>query len=97
MVNMKLELDFQDTKSDELDLILKALYCMDNLNFSDIVESNKLLDYIWKSPEDIVTDYLGKVLQHVREEFSQKMKYAPIDITLTVPVVSALFLSIIWY
>lgn len=90
MVHTKLELDFQDVLG-ELSLILDALDGMQNLSFDHIKSTPR---YTYKSPEDIVTEYLTKVFtafigavtpsisRHVRETF-------PTDLVITVPTVSA--------
>ncbi len=92
MVNSKLELDVQDNKSDELDLILQALDGMSDLNFDNVKSAKGYPDYTWKAPEDIVTDYLTKVFEVVQSALAEKLgteartRY-PVDIVLTVPVV----------
>jgi hypothetical protein len=100
MVNSKLELDVQDNKSDELDLILQVLDGMKNLNFDHVKASKGYPDYTWKVPEEIVTDYVTKVFQYVEQRVSQfaaEMRTRlPVDIVLTVPVVSPALLSFIW-
>jgi hypothetical protein len=97
IVNTKLELDGQDSRSDELDLILKVLDGMQNLHFGAIVKTNGYPEYTWKTPEDIVTDYLGKVFLYVDHSFdwldSHLRTLMLVDIAITVPAVSALFLS----
>ena len=97
MVNSKLELDVQDNKSDELDLILQVLDGMNDLNFVHVKASKGYPDYTWKVPEIIVTDYLAKVFQYVEQRISQfaaEMRTRlPVDIVLTVPVVSPVVLS----
>lgn len=97
MVNTKLELDVQDNKSDELDLILQVLDGMNNLNFDHVAAAKGYPDYTWKVPEDIVTDYLTKVFQYLDEavaHFGAELRAKiPVDIVLTVPVVSPLFFS----
>jgi hypothetical protein len=99
MVNSKLELDVQDNKSDELDLILQVLDGMHDLNFEYVKESKGYPDYTWKAPETIVTDYLTKVFQCMEKAISdigsEMNTRLPVDIVLTVPVVSSVLLSFI--
>jgi hypothetical protein len=91
MINTKLELDIQDNKSEELDLILQALDGMNNLNFSYVEAATGHPDYPSKSPGDIVADYLTKIFQytsfalkHFGPEFRARI---PVDIVITVPMV----------
>jgi len=92
MINTKLELEVQDNKSGELELILQALEGMGNLRFEHVKAARGCPEYTWKSPEEIVTDYLIKVFQCVDrevEKFSPLLKARiPVDIVITVPVVS---------
>jgi hypothetical protein len=91
MVNTKLELDVQDNKVDELDLILQALDGMDNLSFEKVKNSNGYPAYTWKAPEEIVTDYLEKVFPYVNrilEKNETLRKGIKVDIVITFPVVS---------
>jgi hypothetical protein len=62
-VHTKLELDVQDTRLGELDLILQVLDGMKDLNFNNIKAMRGLPAYTWKQPEDIVTDYLTKAFE----------------------------------
>jgi hypothetical protein len=90
MLNTKLELDVQDSKADELDLILQALEGMDNLNFDHVKASNGYPEYTWKAPEDIVTDFLTNVFPYVNklvDSGSVLRAKMPVDIVVTVPVV----------
>lgn len=97
MVHTKLELDVQENKSDELDLILQVLDGMKNLHFDNVVRSKGLPAYTWKVPEDIVTDYLTKVFEHLEQavsHFGAELKaQIPVDIVLTIPVVNPHFSS----
>jgi molecular chaperone DnaK (HSP70) len=92
MINTKLELDAQDNKTDELELILAVLEGMSNLNFQHVRASKGYPEYTWKSPEEIVTDFLSKIYQVVDREvnqFSTELRaQLPVDIVITVPVVS---------
>jgi hypothetical protein len=91
MINTKLELDLQDNKSEELDLILQALDGMNNLHFEHVKASKGYPEYTWKGPGDIVTDYLTKIFQYLSlaiKNFSPELRARiPVDIVVTVPVV----------
>jgi hypothetical protein len=92
MVNTKLELDVQENRIDELELILQVLDGTNNLDFEHVKKSRGYPEYTWKTPEEVVTDYLRKVFQYLYqnfETFGQHLKLnIPVDIVLTVPVVS---------
>ena len=92
MINTKLELDVQDSKIGELELILQVLEGMGNLHFDHVKAARGYPEYTWKTPEEIATDYLTKVFQRVDrvvEKFSPLLKTRiPVDIVITVPVVS---------
>lgn len=91
MVNTKLELDAQDTRLDELDLLIQVLDGMENLSFDHVKASRGYPGYTWKQPEDIVTDYLEKAFEHFwasTEYLALIRDTAPADIIITVPVVS---------
>jgi len=92
--NTKLELDVQDNKSDELDLTLQTLDGVRNLDFEGVISSEGLPEYPWKSPEDIVTDYLHKVFQVLKRRVGPLWKTRvpgyialtiPVDVVITVP------------
>jgi hypothetical protein len=89
MVNTKLELDAQDTRLDELDLILQALEGMKDLDFEHVQRAQGYPGYTWKGPEDIVTDYLTIAFAHFEKatEYLTEIKMnVPVDIIITVPV-----------
>lgn len=92
MINTKLELDVQDNKTDELELILAVLEGMNNLDFSNVKASRGYPEYTWKSPEEVVTDFLTKVFQVVEKELNkfsaEILSRLPVDIVITVPVMS---------
>jgi hypothetical protein len=93
MVNTKLELDAQDTRLDELDLLLQVLDGMKNLDFEHVKSAKGYPGYTWKKPEDIVTDYLSKVFQCFEDATEHLMEIklnVPVDIIITVPVVRAI-------
>lgn len=87
MINTKLELDVQDNKSDELELILQVLDGMKNLHFDHVRACKGYPEYTWKNPEEIVTDYLTKIFQYV-DKYVEKFRVLglPVDIVVTVPV-----------
>jgi hypothetical protein len=92
MVNTKMQLDEQDTKQDELDLILQVLDGVNNLEFEAVKKAKGLPDYTWKTPEEIVTDYLTKIFEHVNSKVFQLMgshllSQLQVDVVITVPVV----------
>jgi len=90
MLNTKLELDNQDNKLDELELILQVLEGMNNLTFSHVKASKGYPEYTWKAPQDIVSDYLSKVFYYLNEAVAGfKEAQIPVDLVLTVPVVSS--------
>ena len=51
MINTKLELDPQDTRTEELDLILHALDGMKDLRFDNIKASRGFPNFTWKGIE----------------------------------------------
>ncbi|KAI4959504.1 hypothetical protein J4E86_003226 [Alternaria arbusti] len=95
MVHTKLELGLQ-SRQDELDMTLQVLDGMSNLNIDDMLRSmsndEDVPAYSHKSPEEIVTDYLQKVFQHLEVEVDQfgaiARKHTATDIVVTVPTVS---------
>jgi molecular chaperone DnaK (HSP70) len=90
MINTKLELDLQDNKSEELNLILQTLDGMDNLKFEHVKTSKGYPEYTWKGPEDIVADYLTKIFHAFMPAMNFPAEYLariPVDIVITVPVV----------
>ncbi len=94
MVNTKMELDVQDNKVDELELILQVLEGTCNLDFDNVKKSRGYPEYTWKDPEEIVTDYLKKVFEYLNDAFefigSHLRSKIPVDIVITVPVVRVL-------
>jgi len=90
MVHTKLQLDVGNTSS-ELDLILDMLDGLRDLSFPNIINrgTNR---YPTQRPEDIIKHYLTKVFDHL---FNAVVPFAaplgtllPVDIVVTVPVVS---------
>ncbi|KAJ9663048.1 hypothetical protein H2198_001040 [Neophaeococcomyces mojaviensis] len=65
MVNTKLELEVQDKKLDELELTLQVLEGTGNLAFEYVKKSGGHPAYTWKTPTEIVTDYLTKARERV--------------------------------
>ena len=95
MIHTKLELDVDDV-SEELDFILQALEGMKNLHFQKFIRAGELPDYTDRSSEEIVTNYLEKVVERVwaymlksrTVEFSEKLlEQLSTDIVITVPTV----------
>ncbi|KAF2823206.1 actin-like ATPase domain-containing protein [Ophiobolus disseminans] len=89
MVNTKMELDVQETRLDELILIIQTLDGMKDLGFHHVKASKGLPEYTWKTPEDVVTDYLQKVFDPVwkaTEYMGPIRDLAPVDVVITVPV-----------
>lgn len=91
MVNTKLELDVQDNKLDELELLLQVLNGTRDLDIDNVKKSQGYPDYTWKNPQDIVTDYLTKVFKQVNHSLDQRIAAhrdsLSVDIVITVPVV----------
>ncbi|EXJ56124.1 hypothetical protein A1O7_09055 [Cladophialophora yegresii CBS 114405] len=94
MIWTKLQLEEQD-RLDELDLLLKALDGMANLNLNAIVGSRGLPSYPAKEPVGIVTDYLSRLCAHfVDKELTgghgriglHLLRRTPVDIVLTCPI-----------
>jgi hypothetical protein len=90
MINTKLELDI-GTVSEELDIVSSMLKGMKDLDFEYIKNAAGLPEFPWKSPEDIVTDYLEKVFDYLIQtvdEFSPEVRGRfPVDIVVTYPTV----------
>ncbi|KAI9783652.1 MAG: hypothetical protein M1839_003500 [Geoglossum umbratile] len=91
MKNTKLELDIGDA-SEELDFVLKSLDGMCNLDFQHIERARGLPEYPWKGPEEIVGDYLTKVLDCLLQLegscFEEKLlAMLSVDIVVTIPEV----------
>lgn len=96
MVNTKLELEVQAKKIDELELTLQVLEGTGGLAFDHVKRSGAFPEYTWKTPTEIVTDYLTKVSEHVWDEVKRNLPTeikATVDIVVTVPVVSSEFQS----
>ena len=91
MVNTKMELDVQDNKLDELELLLQVLRGTSNLDFDHIKRSRGLPDYTWKPPEEVLEDYLTKIFEQVIPAFDQFItllrESMVVDLVITVPVV----------
>ncbi|KAG0645461.1 hypothetical protein D0Z07_8512 [Hyphodiscus hymeniophilus] len=90
MFNTKLELDVQDNKIDELDLVLAVLDGVDNLNFETVKASASDPEYTPKTPEQVVTDYLTHLFEHLSHEFdhfgSRLREQLQVDVVVSVPV-----------
>jgi hypothetical protein len=90
MMNTKLELDVQDDKLDELELIIQLLEGTCNLDFSHVKKSRGYPEYTWKEPEEIVTDYLTNIFKYLDRAIEyigpQLRQSMAIDIVITTPV-----------
>ncbi|KAL2073566.1 hypothetical protein VTL71DRAFT_10892 [Oculimacula yallundae] len=90
MVNTKMELDVQDDKIDELELVLQVLNGTCNLDFENVKAQRGYPKYPVKSPDQVVTDFLSKVFQHLSndlEHFGSHLRaLMPVDLVITVPV-----------
>ena len=92
LVWTKLELEEQG-RLEELDVILKALDGMQNLDLNHIKRSMGMPVYPAKEPVEIVTDYLSLVREHlIQEDMLHSLGQAtldrtPIDLVLTCPTV----------
>jgi hypothetical protein len=106
MVHTELELDVQDRKGDELEIILHNLDGMKDLNFSHVEYTKGYPEYSPKKPDNIVQDYLERVFQralvymidvYFKEfEFGEDdLQHIPVDIVFTVPVVGFEDLSLL--
>jgi hypothetical protein len=94
MVHTKLELGLQ-SRLGELDMTLQVLDGMSDLNIEKMMSTMCNYDdvpaYSHKSPEEIVTDYLRKVFQHLEMEVDRfgpvARKHTATDLVVTVPTV----------
>lgn len=89
-----MELDIGEKKIDELELIQQVLDSVKNLEFEAIRKAGNNLEYTWKDPERIVTDYLNRVynnldrmLRPLGNSLREKLE---VDIVVTIPVVRKL-------
>ena len=92
MIHTKMELDVGDV-STELDFILQTLYGTKDLRSPHFTGTSGLPDYTDRSSEQIVMDYLKKIVEKVLEnllEFrasKELLDGIPTDIVITVPAV----------
>ncbi|KIY02396.1 uncharacterized protein Z520_02534 [Fonsecaea multimorphosa CBS 102226] len=88
IIHTKLELDLQDVDG-ELDLMIQALDGMDNFSFDHIKGAGALHAFSDKSAEQVVTEYLSRVFEHLESaiaNFSTSFRVrVPVDIVVTVP------------
>ncbi|OAP64492.1 hypothetical protein AYL99_00464 [Fonsecaea erecta] len=88
IVHTKLELDLQDVSS-ELDLMIQALDGMCDFGFDHIRGAGSAHAFSDKSAEQIVTEYLSRVFEHLSAaivKFSASFRvHVPVDIVVTVP------------
>ena len=90
MVNTKLELELQASLFDELDLTLNVLKGTGSLAFEHLRQVSSDPAYTCKSPTDIVTNYLTKIFDCVRNEIAIDAlahTKTPVDVVITVPPV----------
>ena len=91
MVHTKLELDAQQSKLDELEIILDNLEGMHDLHFDQVKKTNGNPDFTAKKPEIVVLDYMKKIFDRVMKHLSQYAEEVrrslPVDIVITHPVV----------
>ncbi|KIW07011.1 uncharacterized protein PV09_01906 [Verruconis gallopava] len=89
MKHMKLRLQAHSV-SNELEFLLQFLDGTRNLDFAHIKDSKGMPEYTAKAPEDITSDYLAKVFEHVLQTvngFSKTVRETiPTDIVITIPV-----------
>lgn len=62
MVNTKMELDVQENRIDELELILQVLEGTCNLDFDNVKKSRGYPEYTWKDPVSSLCSYALYVL-----------------------------------
>ena len=90
MVNTKLELEIRDKRLDELELTLQLLERTGSLSFGHVRRSGACPEYTWKTPIEIVTDYMTNVCECVVRSLglgNPVNTKNTIDIVVTVPVV----------
>lgn len=92
MVYTKLELDAQESKLDELDMILDNLDGMRDLRSDYVVSTGGQPNYTPKKPELVVLDYMKKIFERVMDylgQYDQRLLLSlAVDIVITHPVVS---------
>jgi hypothetical protein len=92
----KMELD-QQTRPDELRLILEAVIGMANLDIRKVDQSNGQALAYSKAPEDIVADYLSDVraylVRKLQLEYREIFTTLVIDLVVTVPAVGLKYIA----
>ena len=91
MINTKFELEVRDNSLDELELTLQLLERTGSLSFEHVRRSGACPEYTWKTPTEIVTDYMTNVCECVWKSLGLGCPVNTkntIDIVVTVPVVS---------
>jgi hypothetical protein len=95
MVQTKLELDAQQSKLDELDMILHNLDGMHNLHFDYVEKSGGYPEFTANKPDVVVEDYMKKIFARVMEYLKDipevLRRSMPVDIVVTHPVVSGIY------
>ena len=93
MVNQKLELEVQDSRIDELDLTLYLLKGAGLLSFEHVRKAGPDPEFTCRAPEEIVEDYLRHVFGCAYGAINAtqlERTGTPIDLVVTMPVVSTL-------
>ncbi|KAF8867412.1 hypothetical protein BDZ45DRAFT_13223 [Acephala macrosclerotiorum] len=89
ITNTKLELENSGSKEGLLGSISRLLEGTSNLAFEYIKTSKGIDNYPWKSPEEIVTDYLTHVFQYLMASFEflnpRLLSKISTDIVISVP------------
>jgi hypothetical protein len=91
MVNVKLDLQPQDSKLDELESALAILRGTDDLSFQNLKKIGLNPAYPTKTPTEIIADYLTKICECARKTIEPEdltVTKTPLDLIVTVPVVS---------
>lgn len=91
MIHTKLQLGLQDV-SGELDLLINALDGTNDLSFHHLKAVKVLPGYPNKTAEQIVTDYLRLItrclIMELHSRFRHVLERVPVDLAVTIPVVS---------
>lgn len=91
MVNVKLDLQPQDSRLAELESALGVLRGTDDLSFDNLWRIGSNPAYPTKTPAQIIADYLTKVCEcacRTIEPENLALTKTPLDLVVTVPVVS---------
>lgn len=91
MVNVKLELQPQESRLAELESALGVLRGTDDLSFENLRKVGSNPAYPTKTPAKIIADYLRKICEcacRTIEPRNLTVTKTPLDLVVTVPVVS---------